>query len=395
MAKKQDELWNNNMMMNNGDDTEIPKVSPGITITGPAPRLEDMRPPIYGSGGSSEIGYQIPTGGSSGTGLQELVGPLQGPENPGSAYGESVSTPQAPSGSGQTDPTGPAYAGTYDEQLQQLYEQISGRDPFSYDARMDPLYEAYKDQYIQGGKMAMRDTMGQAAALTGGYGSTYSQAAGQQAYDQYMQNLTDKIPELYEMAYGMYKDKGDELLQQYSLLQDMSNREYSRYRDEVGDTQWQQQFDAQQEQQEWARQQQERSNLIALIQATGYKPTDKELQAAGMSRREADKLLKAYQKSQKTGKGGGGGGGRGGSSKSGSSAYSNYSTANILSALNSGSTPAQISQAAMADYRAGRLTKEQAQKISQLAYALARREGPRDEAQRAREEAIKKAQQSK
>ena len=47
---------------------------------------------------------------------------------------------------------------------------------------------------MQQGKQAMQDTMGQAAALTGGYGSTYGQAVGQQQYDAYLQNLNDEVP---------------------------------------------------------------------------------------------------------------------------------------------------------------------------------------------------------
>ena len=55
---------------------------------------------------------------------------------------------------------------------------------FKYNVNADPLYQQYKDQYIQGGKLAMMDTMGKAAALTGGYGSTYGQQVGQQDIDQ-------------------------------------------------------------------------------------------------------------------------------------------------------------------------------------------------------------------
>ena len=73
----------------------------------------------------------------------------------------------------QTDK--PTYADSYSGQLGDLYNKINNRSPFSYDASKDPLYQSYKDQYIQGGKLAMKDTMGQAAALTGGYANTYGQ----------------------------------------------------------------------------------------------------------------------------------------------------------------------------------------------------------------------------
>ena len=77
----------------------------------------------------------------------------------------------------------PTYAGTFEDQLRDLYSQIQDRPDFSYDVNADPLYDMYKDKYVQQGKLAMKDTMGQAAALTGGYGSTYGQQVGQQTYD--------------------------------------------------------------------------------------------------------------------------------------------------------------------------------------------------------------------
>jgi hypothetical protein len=225
----------------------------------------------------------------------------------GQTGGQGQTTPTAATGAGAA-PAAPTYAGTYEEQLAQLYDQITGRDPFSYNVNMDPIYQNYKDQYIQGGKRAMQDTMGQAAGLTGGYGSTYSQAAGQQAYDQYLTQLTNKIPELYEMAYGMYKDQGDQLTQQYGMLNDLRATEYNQWRDAMSDYNYDREFAYKQQQDAY-------SKIMAMIQATGYNPTDAELAAAGMTRRQAEKLREAYKQAQKTGKtgSGGGGGGRGGS----------------------------------------------------------------------------------
>ena len=78
------------------------------------------------------------------------------------------------------------YENNGDGELEALYQAILGRTPFQYRAQDDPFYRSYADQYVQNGRMAMRDTMGSAAALTGGYGSSYAQAAGQQQYDEYL-----------------------------------------------------------------------------------------------------------------------------------------------------------------------------------------------------------------
>ena len=127
----------------------------------------------------------------------------------------------------------PSYKGTYDQQLKDIYDQIANREKFSYDLNADALYQQYKGQYTQGGKMAMMDTMGQAAALTGGYGNSYAQGVGQQAYQGYLQQLNDVVPELYGMALDQYNQEGDRLVQQYSMTGDLADTEYGRYQDEL------------------------------------------------------------------------------------------------------------------------------------------------------------------
>ena len=201
----------------------------------------------------------------------------------------------------------PTYADSYSGQLGELYDKINNRSPFSYDASKDPLYQAYKDQYIQGGKLAMKDTMGQAAALTGGYGNTYGQQVGQQAYDAYLQNLTEVIPTLYQTAYGQYKDQGDQMMQQYAMLGDLRDQEYGRYRDALGDWENERAYATQLEAEDYKRrtaaettaynrQQDAYANLYAAIKASGYVPSDYELQAAGMTRAAADAIAAEYQR---------------------------------------------------------------------------------------------------
>ena len=112
---------------------------------------------------------------------------------------------------------------------------IMNRDKFSYDLNGDALYQQYKDKYIQQGKLAMADTMGQEAAMTGGYGNSYAQSAGQQAYQAQLDNLNDIVPELYQMALDKYNQEGQELYNQYGMLSDRESQDYGRYRDTVSD----------------------------------------------------------------------------------------------------------------------------------------------------------------
>ena len=90
-------------------------------------------------------------------------------------------------------------------------DAILNRKKFSYDLNGDALYQQYKDNYINQGKMAMMDTMGQASAMTGGYGNSYAATVGNQAYQASLQNLNNVIPQLYQLALDSYKTEGDRL----------------------------------------------------------------------------------------------------------------------------------------------------------------------------------------
>lgn len=125
----------------------------------------------------------------------------------------------------------------WQNQLDDTLNKILNREKFSYDLNGDALYQQYKDQYIQNGKMAMMDTMGQAQAMTGGYGNSYAQSVGQQAYQGYLQQLNDKVPELYQLAYDQYNQEGQDLYNQYALLNEQNELAYSKYRDAMSD--WQ------------------------------------------------------------------------------------------------------------------------------------------------------------
>lgn len=146
------------------------------------------------------------------------------------------------------------YSSAWQEKMDGIMTKIAERKPFSYDPGADALYKQHEDRYISGGRMAMQDTIGKAATMTGGYGNSYAQGVGQQAHQEYMKGLTDKIPELYELAYSRYADEGDALLDQYGLYADREAQDYSRYlddrdhdyrleRDRVSDRQWQDSFD--------------------------------------------------------------------------------------------------------------------------------------------------------
>ena len=128
-----------------------------------------------------------------------------------------------------------SYTSRWDKELDSLYEQIANRKAFSYDLGADPMYRQYREQYQSAGRLAMENTMGAAAALTGGYGSSYSQQAGQQAYNAYLQKLNEVVPELYAQARDQYDREGTALSERYARISSREKSDYDRYRDQMSD----------------------------------------------------------------------------------------------------------------------------------------------------------------
>ena len=125
----------------------------------------------------------------------------------------------------------PSYTSRYDEKLNELVDQILNRDPFSYDAENDPLYQFYQDKYQRNGDKAMRDTLGAQAARTGGLSSSYAGSVAQQSYNDYMQGLNDIVPELYKLAYSMYKDDEDSQRANVEMLRALEQGDYAKFQD--------------------------------------------------------------------------------------------------------------------------------------------------------------------
>lgn len=92
---------------------------------------------------------------------------------------------------------------------QKALAAVTNPTAFSYDVENDPVYSAYRKQYLREGDRAMADTLAKLSAATGGRPSSYAVTAAQQAGDYYRSQLTDVIPTLYENAYARYLDELD------------------------------------------------------------------------------------------------------------------------------------------------------------------------------------------
>ena len=109
------------------------------------------------------------------------------------------------------------YQSQWQGQLDSLFQQIQNRKPFQYDINTDALYQQAAQQYIQQGQKAMMDTMGQAAALTGGYGNSYAQSVGQQTYQGYLQGLYEQMPQYAQLALDRYNQEGQDMVNEDRL----------------------------------------------------------------------------------------------------------------------------------------------------------------------------------
>lgn len=142
----------------------------------------------------------------------------------------------------QIDP----YQSAWMDIIKERADKIANRDPFSYNFNEDPLYQNYKDQYMRQATLGQESAMANAAALSGGYGNSYAATAGNLAYQENMAHLNDVIPQLYQMAYDKYNTDLANERADLEMYQNMDNNDYGRYRDTVADTQWGDQFRANQ-----------------------------------------------------------------------------------------------------------------------------------------------------
>ena len=118
------------------------------------------------------------------------------------------------------------------EDYDKLLDDILARKDFTYDASADALYQQYKDMYMKQGEMASRDAMGQAAAMTGGYGNSYGATVANQAYQGAVGELGNVMPELYQMAYDKYNQEGQDMLNKAVLHGEERMHEYDKWADE-------------------------------------------------------------------------------------------------------------------------------------------------------------------
>ena len=244
-------------------------------------------------------------------------------QNTGSGYRPSAQLTEAQKYAESVAAQRPAdYNNQYAQQLQAQFDAIMNRQPFTYDIGSDAMFQQMSDMYSQQARRGMQDAMGQAAALTGGYGNSYAQAAGQAAYGQQMQQLSALAPEYMNNAYSRWQNEGVDMMNRYNMLAQQEESDYARYIDamntyfadvdraqQAADNLYNREYSEYLNNEEMAWQREQQKNKLdsenrafaydtALLMLQGGKmPSAELLLAAGLSEADAQTILSMFKKS--------------------------------------------------------------------------------------------------
>ena len=117
-------------------------------------------------------------------------------------------------------PEAPSYTPMYDALMNSQLQEILNSSFQDWAQGSD--YQYLYDKYAGNGQKAMQDVLGQLAARTGGYASSYATAAAGQSYNDYMATLEDA-------ARAMYQDQLNQQMQNLGLLTEAENNNYTQY----------------------------------------------------------------------------------------------------------------------------------------------------------------------
>ena len=126
------------------------------------------------------------------------------------------------------------YKSSYSDTLSDLADKYMNNE-FKFNANDSSEYQQYNDKYKREGATQQENVQGSYSANTGGYTNSYAQAAGQKEYNNFMDELQNKIPSLKNSAYQNWSSQQEDTLNKISTLQGFDNAQYQRYRDKVQD----------------------------------------------------------------------------------------------------------------------------------------------------------------
>ena len=117
---------------------------------------------------------------------------------------------------------------SYTDKINDMMLQIENREDFSYDVDNDQLFQQALASAMNSGKTAMQDTIGQASALTGGYGSSYATSVGNQTYNDFIEDAYNNLPQYYQMELEAYQAEGEDMYRQLGMYVDADTSEWNK-----------------------------------------------------------------------------------------------------------------------------------------------------------------------
>ena len=162
-------------------------------------------------------------GGTNNSGLMaDYKANLDDMYNKVMGYGGYSYSPYTPSVYNRTVDTSATEAA-----LKAALGDIQNYGDFNYDLNADMLYQNALDNYMMLGQQAMVDTTANAASLTGGYGNSYAASVGNQAYQNYITQANNMIPQFQQMALNTWQSGLDRRMGVYDAVSQQLANELS------------------------------------------------------------------------------------------------------------------------------------------------------------------------
>ena len=192
----------------------------------------------------SKLGYDLVQGMKPGSQVNATDGSVWTMNNDGTIgvlhngqqmVGQVTYQPPAPTRQEQVAamPGGTGYTSPYADNLQSVIAGLQGSKWEGWDKDTDPSYQAYRKEYLREADRTMEDTLGAYAQNTGGIAGSAAITAASQAADYYKAQLNDKIPELYENAYGRYLNDVANQQNMANLLMNAETMNQNQYYDRI------------------------------------------------------------------------------------------------------------------------------------------------------------------
>lgn len=178
---------------------------------------------LSGAGGSSKPKSGSGSGSGGGSSIiPDYKANLDDLYNKVMGYGGYSYSPYTPSAYNRTVDTSATEAA-----LKAALGDIQNYGDFSYDLNADMLYQNALDNYMMLGQQAMVDTTANAAALTGGYGNSYAASVGNQAFQNYITQANNMIPQFQQMALNTWQSGLDRRMGVYDAVSQQLANELS------------------------------------------------------------------------------------------------------------------------------------------------------------------------